>query len=203
MKIAAFALSTLALVLSHSSIIAAATAPDAVSLVEENTEERATAQVPGKHKITFDEVSDIEYYEDYTRNDATGIYFNNTVIVSDYYFGSLVSHSNPNFGYPSYSKDSITMECYGGIMRVKSVRLICGGRVKLTITGYHDDAKPVVEKVAVKIGKRLKKAKMVRLGKKFKKVSFVTFEQRGDICGLDDIQVKIRANRPCMDRPSD
>mmetsp|Transcript_7989 Transcript_7989/g.11887 ORF Transcript_7989/g.11887 Transcript_7989/m.11887 type:complete len:218 (-) Transcript_7989:95-748(-) len=217
MKIATFVLSTLALALSHDlSIIAAATAPDAVSLVEENTEERATAQNQVK-VINFDE-NVVDYYADYPRNDETGIYFDNTEVYAgdysnSYYeeFAVMSAHSKPNFGYPSTYPYKITMECYRGRMQVRSVRLTplpvkwSPDTFKITITGKrneNDDA-PVVETIKNLKVNKMKKAKRVRLGKKFKKVSVVTFHVDGykELFGLDDIQVKIRAKKPCKEKP--
>mmetsp|Transcript_7987 Transcript_7987/g.11884 ORF Transcript_7987/g.11884 Transcript_7987/m.11884 type:complete len:209 (-) Transcript_7987:231-857(-) len=208
MKIATFVLSTLALALSHdSSIIAAVTAPEAVSLVEENTEERAAAQVP-VNVINFDNSL---VNTPYLRNDATGIYFANTVV----YTGdggseswSMAAHSKTQFGCNTlFNTDPIKMECYGGFMQVKSVRLapipyISPAIFKFTITGYDENnAKSVVKTVSLD-GNTMKKAKRVQLGKTFKKVSSVTFEvDGGALVGLDDIKVKIRAKKPCLNKP--
>ena len=95
-------------------------------------------------------------------------------------------------------------------MKVKSVRLTptpvspnswYPDIFKITIKGYRDvnDANPVVETVDLDPS-TMTKAKRVGLGKKFKKVEHVLFvSERNQPFGLDNIQVKIRAKKPCQD----
>ena len=125
----------------------------------------------------------------------------------------MAAYSKPNFATNWDCADRIKMECYGGLMRVKSVRLTplvsnynppAPAIFNYTFTGYDENnAVYVVETVNLDIT-TMKRAKRVRFGNKFKSVCSVTFEADGnEAFGVDDVKVKIRAKKPCLDKTKD